>query len=312
MNEMEKAKKKIEAEQKKQIKPYVSSGFFTTRKIDFEQPRMSDYDFEKFVADDYNEQVGDLHLKDGIECPTCKNKGMIAKVLEDDCGAITYYKVAHMNCPECSKSRANYWKIKNNPIGKDFSGKTSKDYIITKKWQVPLKASMVEYLKSYMLEKHKHWYGVFGTAGCGKTTLCGIIMNTLGVKHQKDIEMIYWGSFINEVKRLIMSKETIKASNLLYDIQTTEVLFIDEFLSDKVTETDIEYAKEIINYRYNNDLVTIVTSQKLFNELVEINEPIFSRFYMKAKNGIYVIDRAKEKGVNMNYRFGELGGENIK
>ena len=136
-------------------------------------------------------------------------------------------------------------------------------------------------------------------------------MNYLGIKQQKDIEIVYWGNFINDVKRLIMAKDTTKASNLLYDIQNTEVLFIDEFLSDKVTETDLEYAKEIINYRYNNDLITIITSQKLFGELVEINEPIFSRFYVKANNGKFVVDRPKETGVNMNYRFGNLGGENV-
>lgn len=311
IKDYDKALQKINDLKLKDTKPYVYGGFVSTFNENAEEPTMDEYEFEKFVAEDYNSQEGDLHLKDGITCEFCNNKGMISRVNEDVCGEKIYYKAVHVNCPHCAKSRSNFWKIKSNYVGKDFSGKTSKDYVLTKRWQVPLKASMNDYLKTYINEPHKHWYGVFGTAGCGKTTLCGIIMNYLGIKQQKDIEIVYWGNFINDVKRLIMAKDTTKASNLLYDIQNTEVLFIDEFLSDKVTETDLEYAKEIINYRYNNDLITIITSQKLFGELVEINEPIFSRFYVKANNGKFVVDRPKETGVNMNYRFGNLGGENV-
>ena len=60
------------------------------------------------------------------------------------------------------------------------------------------------------------------------------------------------------------------------------------------------YAFRLINYRYNNDLVTIISSELLISELRAIDEAIAGRMKQKATNRFMVqIGRNEER----NYRF---------
>ncbi|MBQ2151875.1 MAG: hypothetical protein II440_00315, partial [Clostridia bacterium] len=86
-----------------------------------------------------------------------------------------------------------------------------------------------------------------------------------------------------------------------------KVLYIDDMFKTEQgrspTTADINLAFEIINYRYiNNDLVTIISSEKTVAEMVSIDESVGSRIFEKAKN--YCVSVSKD--ITRNYRLKEL------
>ena len=84
----------------------------------------------------------------------------------------------------------------------------------------------------------------------------------------------------------------------LEEIKNVEVLFLDEVLK-KYNETDLKYIIEIINYRYNNNLKTVISSERNLNELLDIDEATFGR--VVEKSGEYLLDIKKDR--NKNYRL---------
>ena len=65
------------------------------------------------------------------------------------------------------------------------------------------------------------------------------------------------------------------------------------------TDYELKTAFETINYRYNNNMPTIISSELLIDDLRDLDEATASRMYQRAKG--YVISIAKDK--NKNYRF---------
>ena len=80
--------------------------------------------------------------------------------------------------------------------------------------------------------------------------------------------------------------------------KTATVLYIDDFLKGKVTESDVNIAYEIVNYRYNNNLPLIVSTEKKLSELMTFDEAIASRLIEMSKGRIIQFDEHK-----LNYRL---------
>ena len=76
------------------------------------------------------------------------------------------------------------------------------------------------------------------------------------------------------------------------------VLFIDDFLKGKLTESDVNVVYEIVNYRYNNKLPVIISTEKTLDELINFDEAIASRL-IEMCTGYIVVFAGKE----LNYRL---------
>ena len=247
---------------------------------------MSSEEFRKFTVDCYNESVGDLDKEDGIQCVLCKNKGYI-QVLEDR-------YMPYKRCV-CMARRDSLKKASNSGLG-DYLNKTIDDYIAEEEWQARCKRMVVAYL-----ERHSHddtWFIACGQSGCGKTLLGAIIANTLLVKKERSVMYVIWTDFISKVKRDMMVEKTNEVSDAMEKVKTADVLFLDEVIK-KYNDTDLKYLIEIINYRYTNDLKTIITSEKLLNELLDIDEATFGRAAEKCEGFMINIPKDRKK----NYRL---------
>ena len=95
-----------------------------------------------------------------------------------------------------------------------------------------------------------------------------------------------------------MGDNSNNVSEYLEEIKSVEVLFIDELLK-KYNDTDLKYIIEIINYRYTNNLKTLITSERVIDELIDIDEATFSRVIEMSGNYLSVIPKDKTK----NYRL---------
>ena len=250
---------------------------------------MSSEEFSKFVMDCYNEGEGDLDKEDGIQCSLCKNKGYIQVI---DSGYMKYKRCL------CMAKRDSLKRARNSGLG-DYLNKTLDDYIAKDEWQKKCKRMVEAYIES-----HSHddtWFVACGQSGCGKTLLGAIIANSLLVEKGRSVMYIIWTDYISKVKRDMMGEKTNEASDALEKVKTAEVLFLDEVIK-KYNETDLKYLIEIINYRYTNDLKTIITSEKLLSELLDIDEATFGRAAEKCEGFLINIPKDRKK----NYRLRDL------
>lgn len=240
----------------------------------------------------FNETRGTLNLEDGIECEECKNKGMITYIKETDGRLYEYSK----EC-SCMKRRKIFNRARKSGLG-EYLNKRSNDYIATQDWQVENKKLMIEYCTKET--DSETWFIALGQSGSGKTLLCSIIANHLLFNLGKAVMYITWTDFISKLKRDMMSDGTKLVSSYLEEVKNAEVLFIDELLK-KYTETDLKYIIEIINYRYTNNLKTIITSERNIDNLLDIDEATFGRVIEKAQH--FVINTPKDRTKNYRLRF---------
>lgn len=255
---------------------------------------MSPRDYEQFKVDGLNEAVGTRHLEDGYECSLCKNKGFIAKLVENEDGTYSHC-FAPCKCDEIRKSiiRLNKSGLKN--IIKDYKFSNFED---TEPWQKVIKEAAMEYAKN-----PEGWFFLGGQSGSGKTHLCCAICREF-IYAGKSLQYFMWRDDIVKIKAAVTDSEVY--SGLMEKYKQCDVLYIDDLFKMgmskddvvKPTTADINVAFEIINYRYNNpNLLTIISSELSEDELVDIDEAIGGRIYERAKAFTISKDRSR------NYRI---------
>lgn len=245
---------------------------------------MTKEEFTEWQVKNYNESEGHLHEQDGIECEKCLNKGDIQYVKDG--------YVYSQRC-ECHEKRLNILRAKKSGLG-EYLNKRLSDYEVAEEWQGGCKRKAIEYIKS----DGNEWFVALGTVGSGKTLLCSIVANNLLFKKGRNVLYVTWTDFISRLKRDMMSDNANEVSTYLDEIKKVDVLFFDELIK-KYNDTDLKYLIEIINYRYTNDLKTIITSEKTLNELLDVDEAIFSR--VAEKCGGFLINIPKDR--HKNYRL---------
>lgn len=235
----------------------------------------------------YNNMQGNL---DEFDCPLCKNKGRIQKSIYNE--MYNDYIEVMTDC-ECMKRRKVIQRARRSGLG-IYLDKTFGDYIATDDWQKQIKAKAIEYCK----EDNNNWFIALGQSGSGKTLISCIIANYLLKQKGKEVTYITWTDFISKLKRDIMSDNNDEVSKYMNKVKNVEVLYIDELLK-KYSEADLKYIIEIINYRYTNNLKTIITSERTIDNLIDIDEATFSR--MIEKSGKYIISINTDR--RKNYRL---------
>lgn len=148
-----------------------------------------------------------------------------------------------------------------------------------------------------------NWICFLGQPGSGKTHLAIAIGATL---LSQNIQVVYmpYTEVTQELKgNAIDIQKYTKLSNRY---KFAEVLLIDDLFKDKVrsgeivgklTEVDMKHIYPLLNYRYNNNLPTIISSECTPQMLLELDDALGSRILEKALNRITVFT-----GSNYNYR----------
>lgn len=250
---------------------------------------MSYDELQRLATESYNKLAGNLNDEDGIECDICKNKGWVQYISED--GYLTVRQC------ECTAKRNAYKKAKYSGLG-EYLSKQLSDYIVESEWQQKCKTKV----KDYMIY-HSHdnvWFMACGTSGCGKTLLGSIIANNLLFNRGRKVLYVIWTDFISRLKRDMMSEQSNTVSDYLEEIKKVDVLFLDEVIK-KYNETDLKYLIEIINYRYTNNLKTIITSERVIDELLNIDEATFGRVVEKCEGYILNIPKDRKKNYRLRY-----------
>lgn len=258
----------------------------------------SSFDPEQYCkrkCERYNRQEGALNLEDGYDCPKCKNKGFIAIAEKTKFG---YWSETMQPC-ECQGVRASLKRLKRSGLEKVLDKYTFAKYKINAPWRADIKNKALAYVN----DKSHSWLFMGGNSGAGKTHICTAICGEF-LKQGQEVRYMLWRDDVDFLKRNKLDDDIY--GKMLDDLKKVEVLYIDDLFKTgddkkgaRPTSADINIAFEIINYRYNNRLKTIISSEWLIGGLVEIDEAIAGRINEIA--GKYCINIKKDP--KKNYRL---------
>lgn len=251
---------------------------------DFIQANTTNIPIEELRARAYNKRQGDLK---GIDCPICKNKGYIA-VFEND--------VEFMRECSCMKPRRSISRMEKSGLSSQLGKCTFDNYIASEEWQKRSKATALKFLNS-----NGEWFYAGGQSGAGKTHLCTAIVGEM-LKQGKSAKYMLWRDEIVKLKANV--NDDIAYSRQMDELKSADVLYIDDFFKvvggNKPTGGDINIAFELLNFRYNDSkLITIISSELITDEIIDIDEAIAGRIISKSKG--YCINLLKNR--DRNYRL---------
>lgn len=221
--------------------------------------------------------------RNGVECPFCLNKEVIYELKDDE---------IYGRWCVCKKQRDYLTRARQSGMG-DLLKLTLDDFIATQDWQKQVKSKVVEYLAS----EKQNWFVALGQVGAGKTTICSVIANEI-MKSQKVIYLIC-GDYLQKVKRL----KGDELEDYVNEIKSVEVLYLDDFMKFANVQ-DVNEMFMLINSRYNEKKLTIISSEKTQQELYAIDEALASRIIERA--GDYLITFKKDKGKNQRLKGLEI------
>lgn len=250
-------------------------------------------DYAQRSVDLYNLTPGILHEKDGFNCAVCLNKGHM--IYLDESG----YQV--MRDCECMNTRRTIRNMQRSGLENIIRDYTFDKFIAAEEWQKSIKQKALEFTKEYK----NNWFFIGGQPGAGKTMLCTAICRELLLKGVK-VKYMLWKEESTAIKANITDSEHYR--ELTDTLKNTEVLYIDDFFKPVIdkgaplppTAADINLAFEILDYRKNANLPTIISSERFIQDIVAIDEATGSRIVEKTtKKYLSNVTRDKAK----NYRL---------
>lgn len=254
---------------------------------------MSSEEYTQRKIDNYNNSTGDLQ---GYDCPICKNKGDIMYLSDKGFECVK-------EC-ECMQVRRTISRIERSGLKGLMQDYTFDKFTTATRWQAKAKQMALDFLKDH----ENKWFFAGGQVGCGKTHLCTAIVGEF-IKSGMPAHYMLWRDEIVPLKACVTDDEAY--STAIRKLKEIKVLYIDDFFKTErgklPTTAEINIAFEILNYRYNNrDLITIISSERLIDDIIEIDEAVGSRIYQRSSQYCLIINYDRNKNYRLN--GGGIGG----
>lgn len=244
---------------------------------------MEDLDFLQEQVNYYNNLKGDLNFYD---CDICKNKGIVYKIKDND--------IVVKKC-KCENLRNVFENLINCGVERNLFNKYTLDLYSTNAiWRKKVKQRVNDYLQ----EEEPKWFCISAQSGAGKTHICTAIFKELILKGKKGKYMLW----VDEVENIKQQKKTFDKKtldNLLEELKSVEILYIDDFLKTSDT-SDIKMAYEIINARSIKGLRTIISTELSKNQIATMDMAICGRINQFCDKKYWV---EIENKVERNYRL---------
>lgn len=253
--------------------------------------QLSEEETVKRDVDILNSLHGNLK---NYDCKKCKNKGVIYSAKRSEFYSDEYWEVVSRNC-DCLKIRTEMQKIKDSGLSKLMKRYSFENYNVNSEWQKCIKEKAIEYLNNPV-----GWFYIGGQSGSGKTHICTAIVGVL-LKEGRAARYMLWGDEITAIKQAVIDSE--QYDKLLNTAKNAEILYIDDFFKTRSGESpskaDVDTTFKIINYRYNEQLPTLISSELSIKEISNIDEALAGRIAEMSKpNAIYI---TKDKRKNQRF-----------
>lgn len=253
--------------------------------------------YEEYIqkrCDWFNSKIGHL---EGYDCPKCLNRGYIKRVknrheIIEEC--------------ECMYIRRNNERIRKSGLSESIEECTFEKYNVSNKWQQNIKAKA----QAFINDKQVKWFYMGGQVGCGKTHICTAIMGEL-LKRKYECYYMLWLTEATKIKADVLN--SVEYEHQVNKLRNVKVLYIDDLFKTqkdedgkqkKVTNADVKIAFDILNYRYiNKKLITIISTEKSIDDLIDIDEGVGSRVLQMSKE--YCLSIGEDRGKNYRLNGGK-------
>ena len=227
-------------------------------------------------------------------CPKCKDSGFLYRIDKDG------YKI-NRKC-DCVLIKNQQDMMRRSGISAGFLEKTFDNFNTMGNAQLSnAKAKAMRYAENFRETEHGRHNSILfcGQVGSGKTHLGMAICSSL---MGKGIEVMYmaYRNAVTRIKQNIIDEEGYSREMNRYT--GARVLYIDDLLKGKLTETDVNVLYEIVNYRYMNNMPIIISTEKNQNDLLVFDEATGSRLLEMCRGNIIRLE-----GKELNYRLYQLG-----
>lgn len=246
-----------------------------------------DDEFEKLKRE---HQPFPQRTKQTYKCEKCKDSGWIVRDDERGC--------SHSKRCDCWAIREAKRITENSGISTEFQGKGFNDYDTKGNEQLEhAKNKAIEYFRQFQKVEHTRRNSIMfcGQVGSGKTHLGTAICSNLMNLNIPVVYMAYRNTITRLKQKIVDEKEYDKD---ISQYIKARVLYIDDLLKGKITESDINIMYEIVNYRYMNNLPIILSTEKSLEELLNFDEAIGSRILEMCRGNIVIL-----QGRELNYRL---------
>lgn len=175
----------------------------------------------------------------------------------------------------------NFKRIKNAGLEFLFEKCTLENFQISNKQQ----QNVLDMAKEYLINHNNNWLFIGGNVGSGKTHICSGLLAKF-IEQGVNCKFMQWKDDGGQLKNVINS---VEYNDKMAIFKTVDILYIDDFLKTKQSKEkssigDINLAFDILNYRYNKNLKTIISSEKTIEQITDgEDEAVGSRIYEKSK-----------------------------
>ncbi len=234
---------------------------------------------ERMRAESVNASSGELDQQDGYNCPLCRNKGYIMQAVAENGN----WRIVASEC-RCQKTRRSLRRMQRSGLKNIIRDYTFAKFETPEQWQQRIKEAAIAYAQS-----PDGWFFIGGQSGSGKTHICTAICREL-LLAEKEVLYMLWRDDIVRLKALVTDAE--QYGQAIGQYKQVEVLYIDDLFKtgkgvdtamQKPTSADVNIAFEVLNYRYNNNLPTVISSECAIGDLMDIDEALAGRIIERAK-----------------------------
>lgn len=163
--------------------------------------------------------------------------------------------------------------------------KSSTNFTIDKQWQ----QNVLHKLSTWNIED-KNWILLSGGPGTGKTHLVSAIVNSL---LSNGYQVMY--ARFSELMDSVRSRDY----SLMHACRCVPVLFLDDLYKGNITPFELKETADLIDYRCVNNMVTLITTEKSPQELIELDQATIGRIIRMCNEFWAVFPR----GLSADYRL---------
>lgn len=217
-------------------------------------------------VDTYNQSQGEDDGT-GIQCPDCNNRAAVAFLNDDGFFTVRPCK--------CAGTRLTVARLQRQGLFEVAKKKTFPGFRTDTDTQRTLK----DIAKRFVKEQEPHWMILCGQSRSGKTHLCTAAFVRLSLDRGLDGRYFLWNSDGRRIKAAAKNGD----EQLLNDFKRCALLYIDDLFKCKrdtePSDADVRLAFEILDYRYNHELMTIISTEMLLEDIRDLDEAICRRIH---------------------------------
>ena len=121
------------------------------------------------------------------------------------------------------------------------------------------------------------WLVLMGETGCGKTHLAAAIVN-YQYQANKPALFVVVPEFLDHLRSTFNPESKVSYDQVFESVKTSSLLVLDDFGEQSTTSWAREKLYQVVNYRYNAHLATVITTRYSIEEIYkEIDSSISSR-----------------------------------